>query len=878
MDGDRMDLDSTSQGPRGLKRPAPGADAGADTANASSSPAGASGASAAAASAASAASARPRKIQVSHVIQSRVERERERADLTDGQKALDPDVINKIAAGEIIVAPMHALKELIENSVDAGSTSVEILVREGGLKLLQITDNGHGIDHDDLSILCERFTTSKLQAFEDLSSIATYGFRGEALASISHVAHLTVTTKTAGSSCAWRAHYSDGKLVPAKPGQNASPKPIAGRKGTQITVSTALENPSIIFSLSIYMHMLTRSASEEYAKILDIVGRYAVHCSGTAFSCKKHGEAGVSLSTSINSSILDRIRQLHGGAVANELVSLEVDGKRWGCRASAWVTNANYHAKKTTLLIFINHRAVESTAIKRAVEQTYSTFLPKGGHPFVYLDLEIEPQRLDVNVHPTKREVNFLNEDEIIESICSAIRTKLAAVDSSRTFMTQTLLPGIRPPEPATLAGDASSGAEGERLALRTVAGTKRPYENNLVRTDAKLRKITSMLPPAGSETVHGDKPSGNQGLAYQKVNREPVNIRLTSVKNLRAAVRSSMHNNLTEIFSSNTYVGLVDERRRVAAIQSGVKLYLVDYGMVCNEFFYQLGLTNFGNFGSINLESSPKLVDLLSLAVEVERDEYYRNNPPDGDAASVASDASRSIDEGIVVDFTSVAATVAKHLIDRREMLKEYFSLSISEDGCLLSIPLLLKGYMPSLVKLPRFLLRLGPYVDWSGEEACFRTFLTELAAFYTPEQLPTPYSSSTPQGGCGRQPGPGARESSPHSIVSDISRENGVSATESPQADQSSSHDEAESEDESVTRRREQLSWMLEHTLFPAIRSRVLIAFKHPPSCLYSPIPSTTSLQKENSLSASYIDDTVTTYTVPFYGLTYLPARSMI
>ncbi|EFR00323.1 DNA mismatch repair protein mutL [Nannizzia gypsea CBS 118893] len=776
-----MDLDSTFQGPRGLKRPAPDADADAEAANASSSSA--------------AGAARPRKIQ-----------------------ALDPDVINKIAAGEIIVAPMHALKELIENSVDAGSTSVEILVREGGLKLLQITDNGHGIDNDDLPILCERFTTSKLQAFEDLSSIATYGFRGEALASISHVAHLTVTTKTAGSSCAWRAHYSDGKLVPAKPGQSASPKPIAGRKGTQITVEDLFYNVPT-------RRRAFRSASEEYAKILDIVGRYAVHCSGTAFSCKKHGEAGVSLSTSINSSIVDRIRQLHGGAVANELVSLEVDDKRWGCRTSAWVTNANYHAKKTTLLIFINHRSVESTAIKRAVEQTYSTFLPKGGHPFVYLDLEIEPQRLDVNVHPTKREVNFLNEDEIIESICSAIRTKLAAVDSSRTFMTQTLLPGIRPPEPSPSARDASLGGEGERLALRTVAGTKRPYENNLVRTDAKLRKITSMLPPASSEAGSGEKQNGHQGLAYQKVNREAVNIRLTSVKNLRTAVRSSMHNSLTEVFSSSTYVGLVDERRRVAAIQSGVKLYLVDYGMACNEFFYQLGLTNFGNFGSINLESSPKLVDLLSLAVEAERDEYYRNNhSPDGDTASVTSDASRGMDEGIVVDFTAAAATVAKHLIDRREMLKEYFSLSISEDGCLLSIPLLLKGYMPSLTKLPRFLLRLGPYVDWSGEEACFRTFLTELAAFYTPEQLPASHFSNTPRDGCGRQPASGGRESSPHSIVSDVSRDNGIASTDSPQADQSSSHDEAELEDESITRRREQLSWMLEHTLFPAIRSRLV------------------------------------------------------
>ena len=89
---------------------------------------------------------------------------------------------------------------------------------------------------DDLSILCERFTTSKLKSFEDLTSIGTYGFRGEALASISHIAHLTITTKTAESSCAWRAHYSDGKLVPAKPGQGADPKPTAGRGGTQITV------------------------------------------------------------------------------------------------------------------------------------------------------------------------------------------------------------------------------------------------------------------------------------------------------------------------------------------------------------------------------------------------------------------------------------------------------------------------------------------------------------------------------------------------------------------------------------------------------------------------------------------------------------------
>lgn len=153
-------------------------------------------------------------------------------------RALAQDVVNKIAAGEIIVAPWNALKELIENAVDAGSTNLEILVKDGGLKLLQITDNGGGINKEDLPVLCQRHTTSKIKEFADLSSIQTFGFRGEALASISHIAHLTVTTKVVESSCAWKAYYVDEKLTPLKPGHSADPKPCAGRQGTQITVCT----------------------------------------------------------------------------------------------------------------------------------------------------------------------------------------------------------------------------------------------------------------------------------------------------------------------------------------------------------------------------------------------------------------------------------------------------------------------------------------------------------------------------------------------------------------------------------------------------------------------------------------------------------------
>jgi DNA mismatch repair protein MLH1 len=151
-------------------------------------------------------------------------------------KRLDPDVVAQIAAGEVVQAPSNALKELIENCLDAKAKSISVQVKAGGFKLLQISDNGHGIKRADLDIVCERFTTSKLQKFEDLQNICTYGFRGEALASISRVAHVTITSKTQDQPCAYKAKYKDGKLEPFTPGGNPAPKPTAGVVGTQITV------------------------------------------------------------------------------------------------------------------------------------------------------------------------------------------------------------------------------------------------------------------------------------------------------------------------------------------------------------------------------------------------------------------------------------------------------------------------------------------------------------------------------------------------------------------------------------------------------------------------------------------------------------------
>jgi len=365
------------------------------------------------------------------------------------------------------------------------------------------------------------------------------------------------------------------------------------------------------------------------------------------------------IATQSTSKTVDRIRQIHGGAVANELIEFQSTEPRWGFEARGWTTNANYHVKKTTLLLFINHRAVESTNIRKAIEQAYSTFLPKGGHPFTYLSLEIDPQRVDVNVHPTKREVNFLNEDEIIEQICNDIRLKLGKVDASRTFMTQTLLPGAHAPKTATPTPRNTSTSDG--TPTPTSIAKPKPYENNLVRTDAKLRTITSMLPPSSSRPRDSETPieSRSDEMEYTHTERELVPCRLITIKELRNEVRDEMHNELTEIFASHTFVGIVDERRRLVAIQGGVRLFLVDYGMVSNEYFYQLGLTHFGNFGTIQFDPPLPLRDLLRIAAEQEK----VTHPP----ATEEDD----------FEVEDVVELVSAQLIERREMLLEYFSSS---------------------------------------------------------------------------------------------------------------------------------------------------------------------------------------------------------
>jgi DNA mismatch repair protein MLH1 len=180
-------------------------------------------------------------------------------------------------------------------------------------------------------------------------------------------------------------------------------------------------------------------------------------------------------------------------------------------------------------------------------------------------------------------------------------------------------------------------------------------------------------------------------------------------------------------------------------------------------------------------LDPPADLLELLKIAAQVEEDEA-------------------SAEDRANIDFEEVPAVVAKQLLERKDMLSEYFSINISENGQLETIPLLLRGYIPSLAKLPRFLLRLGPYVDWSGERECFHTFLKELAAFYVPEQLPPPATK--------KQSGNSDEQDTP----------------EDQEAEGAMKEDDSSGEDEEISKRRAYITWSLEHTLFPAFKARLV------------------------------------------------------
>ncbi|GMH32358.1 hypothetical protein BSKO_00192 [Bryopsis sp. KO-2023] len=637
--------------------------------------------------------------------------------------ALDEKVINRIAAGEVIQKPSSAVKELLENSLDAGSTQITLVVRDGGLKFLQITDNGHGVRAADLPLLCQRHTTSKLQAFEDLETVETLGFRGEALCSISFVSHMTVTTMTRGANVGLRASYRDGEMV------ESEPKWCAATPGTTITVEDLFYN-------SITRKKSFKNVSEEHARILDVVGRYAVFRHEVAFSVKRQGEARVDLGAPGQASQSDRIGTVFGTTVSKGLLSMAMNkgsmeenqiDSGLAFELKGYISGVDYSGKKTILVLFINGRLVESSQFKRAVEAVYTSVLPRATKPFVYVQMKMPTRHVDVNVHPTKRQVEFLYQDEIIGAITEQIQEILVGSNHSRTFATQRLSGGFVS-DSQTKLGDGSVTEKGKGSQREKAGG-----DHKLIRTDHRLMTMDAFVQhhPNRTAAVESAKMLGaisrrqstvrslslpeetrgppSEGRAKRK-KCEPSSVE-DVVEDLMDGIDEGVHGGVLQILNEHTFVGMADET--LAFIQHKTGLYFADVTVLSRDMFYQQLIRRFRNLESVAIDPPPSIQALAVLALDVL------------EAKGELNDSNGSKNE--------IAETIAEILVQNRDKLREWFSFVVTENGCIAGIPGVLDRYSPDMNRLPEFLVRLGRDVEWRDELIAVDLVAKLVADFYS-------------------------------------------------------------------------------------------------------------------------------------------------
>eukprot|EP00605_Chrysophyceae_sp_TOSAG23-4_P001787 GSChrysophyteH1.ASY1.ANO1.1976.1 assembled CDS len=620
-------------------------------------------------------------------------------------KKLDETVVNRIAAGEVVQRPSAAIKEMLENSLDAGASSISVTVKGGGLQLLMIQDNGSGIKKEDLGIVCERFTTSKLSTFEDLKTISTFGFRGEALASITHVSHLTITTRTADAPCAYKAKYTDGQL------------PCAGTVGTTIAVEDLFYNMNT-------RRTAFKNLNEQYQRVLDVVTKYSIHYS-VSFTCKRHGQELLDLEFSEN-------------AMSSQQSPSDFERCEFSVRGK--ISNANYSSKRGMFIIFINNRLVESASVKRVVESLYVDLLPKHSHPFAYLSIEMPLSHVDVNVHPTKKEVHFLHETELLERLHKEITKLLSGASNSRTFYAKPLLPqngesvGLnshaaavgrgtmeismesssqstsrsrivesnqveespqasidsttarRPKPPAqkqTSLIDAATVQDTKISSSKTrssidakrlvrVDSSEHEQEREQAEEDSSDETDSSNNNPSSLETFQNKgnqtnasksslsfssttTPSNPLSLTF-KFTETPINY--DSIHGMLAEINNGYNATLQKAISQHVVVGVVSQRW--SAVQCGTRLLLLDHCRLSEHLFYQLSIRRFAVMPTIPLVNHVPVYSYILAALD-------------------QPEADWKLEDGSKLE---IAGRATKLLREKAGLLKEYFSIGIEESS----------------------------------------------------------------------------------------------------------------------------------------------------------------------------------------------------
>lgn len=316
---------------------------------------------------------------------------------------LDETTINQIAAGEVVERPASVIKELVENAIDAGATSIEVEIAEGGIEYMRITDNGFGMSEVDARLAVLRHATSKIRSADDLYDIASLGFRGEAIASIASVSKFTLRTRQETDTMGTRIYIEGGHMVDCDP------------CGT--SVGTSIEVKDLFYNTPARRKFL-KSTRTEANKIQDMIGKLALSHTHIAFKCIV--DTRVTIMTPGNHKMVDTIAALYGFKVSEDVfpIAYEAEGIYVEGVVSKPTVLKSSRQWQTTI---VNQRVIADKAIYKAIDTAYHALLPKGGYPLVVLQIVVPPGTVDINVHPRKSEVKFSDDKPVFKAVYNSI-------------------------------------------------------------------------------------------------------------------------------------------------------------------------------------------------------------------------------------------------------------------------------------------------------------------------------------------------------------------------------------------------------------------------------------------------------------------------
>ncbi|MDQ3282111.1 MAG: DNA mismatch repair endonuclease MutL [Acidobacteriota bacterium] len=342
---------------------------------------------------------------------------------------LPSDLVNQIAAGEVVERPASVVKELVENAIDAGATTIDILLEHGGKKLIEIRDNGCGMSEEDVLLAIERHATSKIRDFDDLTRVRTLGFRGEALPSIASVSRFTLTSAADDSGAA--VELSIDPLTSRR-----SIRPAARDRGTTISVRELFENVPA-------RRKFLRSADAEFRSIVTIVSSYALPLPSRAFRIEHNGRVVLDLPPAATGR--ERVLQIVGSEASEHLA--DIDAEIGLTRASGYVTQRLRFGSKRNQFFFVNGRLVKDRVLTHAANRACDAF-DFDGHPAIVLFLDVPPEMVDVNVHPAKTEVRFRDSSQVHVAVEQAVKRALGGAEEGSGLIRETPEPLPTPSHP----------------------------------------------------------------------------------------------------------------------------------------------------------------------------------------------------------------------------------------------------------------------------------------------------------------------------------------------------------------------------------------------------------------------------------------------